>query len=79
MNKYTMKKYDGNKTNLEIVDMEIFDKLIQIQVNKANQIVGIIRLTFCSLEYKSFSLLFKVLVRPYLEYANGVWNPYKRY
>ncbi len=85
---YTMKKYDGTITTLDVVDMEkdigvnidnhlLFDKHIQIQVNKANQIVGIIRRTFSSLDHKSFSLLFKALVRPHLEYANSVWNPYK--
>lgn len=85
---YIMKKYDGTTTTLESVESEkdigvnidshlCFDKHIQTQINKANQIVGIIRRTFCSLDYKSFCLLFKALVRPQLEYANSVWNPYK--
>ena len=85
---YTMKKYDGTTTTLETVDMEkdigvnkenhlLFDKHIQIQVNIANQIVGIIRLTSSSLDHKSFSLLCQALVRPHLEYANSAWNPYK--
>jgi hypothetical protein len=54
-----------------------FEKHIQTQVNKANQIVGIIRKSFKYLDFKTFCLLFKSLVRPILEYASSVWNPYK--
>ena len=46
-------------------------------MNKANQIVGIIRRSFKYLDFKKFCLLFKSLARPNLEYASGVWNPYK--
>jgi len=27
---------------------------------------------------KTFILLYKALVRPHVEYANSVWNPYKK-
>jgi hypothetical protein len=46
-------------------------------VNKANQIVGIIRRSFKYLDFKTFCLLFKSLVRSNLEYTSSVWNPYK--
>lgn len=87
--RYKMSTYDGGQVTLETVDQEKdigvtidsklkFDKHIQLQVNKANQTVGIIRRTFKHLDYKSFSLLFKALVRPHLEYASSVWSPYKK-
>ncbi len=87
--RYKMSTYDGGRITLETVDHEKdigvtidsklkFDKHIQLQVNKANQIVGIIRRTFKHLDYKNFSLLFKALVRPHLEYASSVWSPYKK-
>ena len=60
-----------------IIDNKLsFDKHITEKVNKANSIVGIIRRTFEYLDIKTFRLLFTSLVRPHLEYANPVWNPY---
>jgi hypothetical protein len=53
-----------------------FEKHIQTQVNKANQIVGIIRRSFKYLDFKTFCLLFKSLVRPILEYASSVTELY---
>ena len=85
---YTMSTYSGSYVTLESVESEKdigvtidsklnFEKHIQAQVNKANQLVGIIRRSFKYLDFKTFSLLFKSLVRPHLEYASSVWNPYK--
>jgi hypothetical protein len=83
-----MPTYSGSYVTLESVEPEKdigvtidsklnFEKHIQTQVNKANQIVGIIRKSFKYLDFKTFCLLFKSLVRPILEYASSVWNPYK--
>ncbi|XP_071160785.1 uncharacterized protein B0403.1-like [Mytilus edulis] len=55
-----------------------FDKHIQTQVNKVNQLVGLIRRSFKYLDYKSFCLLFKSLAGPHLAYASSVWSPYKK-
>ena len=85
---YTMLTYSGSYVTLESVESEKdigvtidsklnFEKHIQTQVNKANQIVGVIRRSFKYLNFKTFCLLFKSLVRPHLEYACSVWNPYK--
>ena len=49
---------------------------IQLNVNKANSIVGLIRRSFTYLDETMFKLLFMSLVRPHLEYASSVWNPY---
>lgn len=51
------------------------DHLVE-KVNKANNLVGIIRRTFVSLDSEIFKSLFKALVRPHIEYANQVWSPY---
>jgi hypothetical protein len=83
-----MPTYSGSYVTLESVESEKdigvtidskpnFEKHIQTQVNKANQIVGIIRRSFKCLDFKTFCLLFKSLVRPNLEYASSVWNPLK--
>ena len=53
----------------------IFCKDISTRVNKANSIMGIIRRTYTYLDPQSFKLLFKSLLRPYLEYGAPIWNP----
>ena len=86
---YFLPGYDGGTTVLENVESEkdigvtidrnlTFEKHIQTQINKANQILGLMRRTFLHLNNRTFSLLFKALVRPHLEYASSVWSPYKK-
>ena len=53
-----------------------FQEQITNKTNKANQIMGIIRRTFDHLDHKSFSLLYKSLVRPHLEVSNSAWVPH---
>jgi hypothetical protein len=88
-NTYTMRTYDGGTTVLEHVESEkdigvtidrnlIFEKHIQTQINQANQILGLMRRAFLHLDNRTFSLLFKALVRLHLEYASSVWSPYKK-
>ena len=55
-----------------------FDNHISAQISKANRVMGVIRRSYTHLDAKSFKLLFKALVRPHLEYAHAVWNPYLR-
>ena len=87
--KYKMRMYEGGYTTLETVHNEkdvgvtvdnnlSFELHIQTQINKANQIAGLMRRTFVYLNDKTFVLLFKALVRPHLEYASSVWSPYKK-
>jgi hypothetical protein len=88
-NTYTMRTYDGETTVLENVEREkdigvmidrnlTFEKHIQTQINKANQVLGLMRMAFLHLDNRTFSLLFKALVRLHLEYASSVWSPYKK-
>ena len=87
-NQYRMNTYDGTRTPLETVESEkdigvtidkhlSYGKHMQTQINKANQIVGLTRRSFKHLDNRTFTLLFKALVRPHLEYASSVWSPYK--
>ena len=60
-----------------IIDSKLtFENHINEKVNKANSIMGVIRRTFEFLDIKTFRLLYTSLVRPHIEYANQVWNPY---
>ena len=60
-----------------VIDNKLtFENHINEKVNIANSIMGVIRRTFEFLDIKTFRLLFTSLVRPHIEYANQVWNPY---
>ena len=62
-----------------IIDNKLsFDMPIAEKVNKANSVVGAIRRSFEYLDKDTFKKLYIALVRPHLEYANAVWNPYKK-
>ena len=45
-------------------------------INKANKLLGLVYRTVGSSNPGAFSTLYKSLVRPVLEYAAPVWNPY---
>ena len=45
-------------------------------VNKANEVVGLLKRTVGSNNKEIFSMLYKSLVRPILEYTCPVWSPY---
>ena len=88
-NTYHMSRYEGGSVDFEVVPHEKdigvtidgklnFEKHIQIQINKASMMVGIIRRSFKFMDMETFCLLFKALVRPHLEYASRVWSPYKK-
>ena len=55
-----------------------FRNHINMSINKANRLLGIIRRSFCALDNTSFTLLYKAIVRPHIEYAATIWNPYKK-
>ena len=45
-------------------------------IHKANNILGIIKRTFRSRDANTIRLLYTTLVRPILDYASTIWNPY---
>jgi len=53
-------------------------KMKNEKVNKTYSMLGIIERNFTNLNKHFFVLLYKVIVRAYLEYANSVWSPYKK-
>ena len=55
-----------------------FGKHIKEIVNKANRILGLIRIGFDCLNKEIFMNLYPALVRPLLEYCVQVWSPHKR-
>ena len=55
-----------------------FRNHINMSINKANRHLEIIRRSFCALDNNSFTLLYKAIVRPHLEYAANIFNPYKK-
>jgi len=47
-------------------------------VNKANQLLGLVRRSFTYMDGELMKLLFTSIIRPHLEYGNVVWHPYLR-
>ncbi|XP_072033113.1 uncharacterized protein B0403.1-like [Amphiura filiformis] len=85
-NTYSMRD-GGTRADLEVRDEEkdlgvVFDPSLKFSkhvgkvANKANRIAGLIRRTFTHMDENMFLPLYKTLVRPHLEYANCVWNPF---
>lgn len=84
---YSMKKHGSDEnvtleaTSLEKdlgvnVDQELkFSKHTEIQVNKANRILGLVRRSYEYLDCESMKHLFCALVRPHLEFSNVAWAP----
>ena len=61
------------------VDSELkFENHIMDKVKKANRILGLIKRSFSYLNFESFLLLYKSLIRSQMEYAQTVWIPYKK-
>lgn len=52
-----------------------FDKHIESIVNKANNVIGLIKRNFFFINEIVFLHLYKALVRPHLEYGQIVWSP----
>ena len=56
-----------------------FDEHINTIINKANQLIGLIKRSFTHIDNNFLIKLYKSIVRPHLEYANVIWHPmYKR-
>ena len=54
-----------------------FKSHIYEKINKAYQMLGIMRRNFRHVDKDTFKLIYVSLVRSQLEYAHAVWNPYK--
>ena len=61
-----------------IDDQLDFDKHIRGIVNRANRMLGMIKIGFACLDKEMFMNLYPVLVRPLIEYCVQVWSPNKQ-
>ena len=62
-----------------VIDMELtFEDHLSSKVKKANMIMGLIRRSFSFLDRHLFKKLYTTFVRPHLEYAQAVWQPFLR-
>jgi len=57
--------------------LTLIDKL-EDRINEEYRIIGLIKRNFINVDAKTFTLLYKALVIPHIEYANSVWHPYKK-
>ena len=61
------------------IDSELkFREHASAAVAKATQILAVIRRYFTLIDESTLPLLYKMLVRPHLEYGNLVWGPFCR-
>ena len=84
----------GHAYNMRGAPMEVADEekdlgiVIDKQLNfhdqasaassKASQILAVVRRSFANIDRVTLPLLFKSMVRPYLEYGNTIWGPFSR-
>ena len=62
-----------------IIDKDLkFHVYTAAAVKKANQLLGIIKRSYCTRDADTVSTLYKVMVRPLLEYGNVIWGPHYR-
>ena len=84
---YQMRTTEGKYHNLEETEVEkdlgveVDNKLkfshhVQTKVNKASKVLGCLKRTFKHLNEEVFTMLYKALVRPHLEYASCIWSPH---
>ena len=71
-----LQKCEEEKDLGVIFDKDLsFDTHIQKSINKANQMIGLIKRTFSYLNKDTFLKLYKAMVRSHLEYGNVIWYP----
>ena len=45
---------------------------------KGNQVLALVKRSFCCIDMVTLPLLYKTMVRPHLEYGNLIWGPFNR-
>ena len=60
-----------------VVDDELkFHQHMAAAIAKASQMLAVVRRSFANLDEVALPLLFKTVVRPFLEYGNTIWGPF---
>ena len=71
-----LEKVDAERDLGVLIDKDLtFRKHIAAMIQKANQMLGIIKRAFVNTNQDIFIPLYKTLVRPHLEYCTVSWNP----
>jgi len=74
--KHTIQKVDSIKDLGILFDTRLnFKDHIQEKINKAYNMIRLLKRNFIHVDCNTFILLYKALVRPHVEYANSVWSP----
>ena len=74
----TLEEVDHEKDIGVVIDSNLsFEKHISEKVKKANSMFVVIRRIFYHLDEKTFTPLYKSLVRVHLDYTSSVWAPHK--
>ena len=68
----------GEEKDLGIVmDDELkFYQQTAAAIAKASQMLAVVRRSFVNLDEVTLPLLFKSVVRPFLDYGNAIWGPF---
>ena len=62
-----------------IIDNHLkFDRQAASAVSKASQMLAVVRRSFANIDEHTLPLLYKAMVRPYLEYGNVIWGPFRK-
>ena len=62
-----------------IIDSELkFHTQTAAAVSKASQLLAVIKRSFAHIDETTLPLLYKALVRPFLEFGNAVWGPFSK-
>ncbi len=83
--KYTMQE-DGVERDVSEITEEkdlgvVFDPSMNFSKHsglvaaKANKVIGVLRRSFDYMDKDMFTILYKTLIRPLVEYGNCIWNP----
>ena len=72
-----LKSSDTEKDLGIIIDTNLkFHIQTAAAVKKANQVLGILKKTYCTRDAQTIACLYKAMVRPHLEYGNTIWGPF---
>jgi len=73
---HTLKEVKEEKDLGIWIDSELdFDKHINAKIQTANNMLGLIRRSYKSLDQDTFLPLYKTMVRSHFDYGTSVWNP----
>ena len=60
-----------------VIDRQLkFHTQTAAAVSKASQMLAVVRRSFANIDETTLPLLFKSMVRPFLEYGNTIWGPF---